>query len=58
MLLNFKEVKKKLYTGENRMKREVMTWEFPDNYELIDGKRFWKDTDIDKWMANFCLPEN
>lgn len=58
MLLNFKEVKRKLYTGKNRMKREVMSYEFPQNYELINGVRFWKEKDIDRWISNYCLPED
>lgn len=56
MLLNFKEVKRKLYTGKNRMKREVMSYEFPTSYELINGERLWKEEDIDRWISNYCLP--
>lgn len=58
MLLDFKEVKRKLYSGDNRIKREVMSYEFPDSYELINGERFWNEKDIEKWMSNYCLPED
>jgi len=57
MLLNFKEVKRKIYAGRGKSKitREVMSWEFPTSYELVNGQRFWDEDLIDQWIDNYCI---
>ena len=58
MLLNLQEVRKKMYRKENEINRYVFSFEFPECSALINGERFWDETDIDIWISNYCMIES
>jgi predicted DNA-binding transcriptional regulator AlpA len=57
MLLDKKEVKKKIDQNKNGMYRFVKNWEYPKNCKIINGQRFWEEDDIDYWISTYCMPD-
>ena len=57
MLLDKKEVKKKIDQNKNGMYRFVKNWEYPKTCQIINGQRFWEEDDIDYWISTYCIPD-
>ncbi len=56
MLLNRQEVFKKI--NKEEVHNHVEPYQFPDPEVFVNGKEFWDEKVIDKWIFNYCIKGN
>lgn len=49
--LNVREVALRVGLSRSTIYRKVKAGDFPDSYDLSDGRVAWRESDIDAWVA-------
>jgi len=57
MLLDRKDIRKKISKNHNGTYRFIKDYEFPDYCQIINGVRFWDEHDVDNWISDFFIAD-